>query len=127
MRIVYLQPGRPSFTSVVLGLISLAVVIGLVIFFLPVIFGVIGFVILAGLVFWAWQWFKMKTGLESEEVKSFREAMSRAEEDARARYAASTGRTAEGDSEVYDCAPPSLEARRRRRAMEDVSDAEEVK
>lgn len=51
MRFVYFQPGRASATSVILGLISIAIVVSLVVFMLPVVLGIFAVVVLAGLVF----------------------------------------------------------------------------
>ena len=62
MRFVYFQPGRASATSVILGLISIAIVVSLVVFMLPVVLGIFAVVVLAGLVFWLWSWIKMKMG-----------------------------------------------------------------
>ena len=78
MRFVYFQPGRTSATSIILGLISIAIVVSLFVFMMPVLLGIFAVVVLAGLAFWLWSWIKMKMGWESEEVKTFREAMAQA-------------------------------------------------
>lgn len=128
MRFVYFQPGRASATSVILGLISIAIVVSLVVFMLPVVLGIFAVVVLAGLVFWLWSWIKMKMGWESEEVKTFREAMAQAEAAARSQY---SGRAEDPDGTVYESERVEVRAlrtdRTRRRGMEDVSDVEEVK
>ena len=125
MRFVYFQPGRTSATSIILGLISIAIVVSLFVFMMPVLLGIFAVV---GLAFWLWSWIKMKMGWESEEVKTFREAMAQAEAAARSQYA---GRSADPDGTVYESERVEVRAlrsdRTRRRGMEDVSDVEEVK
>ena len=128
MRFVYFQPGRTSATSLILGLITIAIVVSLFVFMMPVLLGIFAVVVLAGLAFWLWSWIKMKMGWESEEVKTFREAMAQAEAAARSQYA---GRSADPDGTVYESERVEVRAlrsdRTRRRGMDDVSDVEEMR
>lgn len=123
---IYPQPGGNPLLSLIIGLAALAVTVGLVIFFLPLIAGVVIAVILLALAFWGWNWLKIKMGWESKEVKDFREAMQRAEEEARRQFGAGSGGTAyEAREEV--CISRISSTRDRRRRMEDVEDVEEIR
>lgn len=123
---IYPQPGGNPLLSLIIGLAALAVTIGLVIFFLPVIAGIVIAIVVLALAFWGWNWLKIKMGWESKEVKDFREAMQRAEEDARRQYGASwDGASYEAHEEVRISRIGS--ARDRRRSMENVEDIEEIR
>ena len=123
---MYPQPGGNPLLSFIIGLATIAVVVGLAIFFLPFIASLVLGIILLGLAFWVWNWLKIKMGWESKEVKDFREAMQRAEEEARRQYGA-----ARGEGTVYEREEVRVtrigSVRDRRRNMQDVEDIEEIR
>lgn len=122
---IYPQPGGNPLLSFIIGLATLAIVVGLVIFFLPVIAGVVIAVILLVLAFWGWNWLKIKMGWESKEVKDFREAMQRAEEEARRQFGSSHGECEYYESHEEVRVSRIGSSRDRRRSMQDVEDIEE--
>lgn len=74
---IYPQPGGNPIASFIISVAALAIFVGLVIFFLPLIAGIVVALLLLGLAFWAWNWFKGKFGTEDEETRIFREPWSK--------------------------------------------------
>ena len=108
------------------GLATLAILIGLVIFFLPLIAGIVIAVILLIAAVYCWGWLKRKFGWESEEEKAFRQAMEKAEAMARSQYHG--GSVASGtvyEREEIRISSPARPGERRR-VMKDVEDIEET-
>lgn len=69
--------GGSPILSFLVGLATLAILIGLVIFFLPLIAGIVIAVILLIAAVYCWGWLKRKFGWESEEEKAFRQVMEK--------------------------------------------------
>ncbi len=118
---IFPGPGGNPLVSWIVGLAMLAMVVGLIIFFLPVLLGIVLAVCVIVLILWGWNWLRLKMGGESEDVRNFREAMERAEAAARAQYSRSAYSDMHGEARRR-----SLESDLRRRSMRDVEDAEEV-
>lgn len=117
--------GGSPILSFLVGLATLAILIGLVIFFLPLIAGVVVAVILLIAAVYCWGWLKRKFGWESEEEKAFRQAMENAEAMARSQYhggAAHSGTVYEREEIRITSGRPGD----RRRVMKDVEDIEET-
>lgn len=106
---IYPQPGGNPILGFLVSVAVLAVSVGLAIFFLPIIGMIVLTLVVLGLVFWGWSWFKRQVGGESPDERGFRETMERAEAQARTRYGADGTR------------------RLRRRDMTDVEDIEEIR
>ena len=83
---IFPQPGGSPLLSLLVGLAAIAIVIGLIIFFLPLIAGIfLAAVVLIGAVI-LWGWIKRKFGLESSDERRFREAMEAAQRTAREQF-----------------------------------------
>lgn len=118
---IYPQPGGNPIASFIIGVAALAIFVGLVIFFLPLIAGIVVAILLLGLAFWAWNWFKRKFGMEDEETRMFRETMEQAEAAAREQY------RDDGGVWVHEEIRTERIGGGRRRNMKDVEDIEETK
>lgn len=77
--------------SFIVGLAAIAVTVGLIVFFLPVIVGIALALIALVAAFLGWGWVKRKFGLESQDERMFRETMEQAESMARSRYRGKDG------------------------------------
>lgn len=115
------------FMSFIVGLAAIAITVGLVIFFLPLIAGVAIAAVVLVAAFLGWGWIKRKFGFESADERMFRETMESAEAMARAQFRG--GASQEAAPGVYEreeirvmTAGPSA----RRRVMKDVEDIEET-
>lgn len=112
--------------SFLVGAATLAIIIGLVIFFLPFIFGIVVAILVLVALFCGWRWLKRKFGWESAEERNFRAAMENFEAAARGQYqgGAQPGGTVYQREEVrVTTSMPG--ARARARMMKDVEDIEE--
>lgn len=118
---IYPQPGGNPIASFIIGVAALAIFVGLVIFFLPLIAGIVVAILLLGLAFWVWNWFKRKFGMEDEETRMFRETMEQAEAAAREQY------RDDGGVWVHEEIRTERIGGGRRRNMKDVEDIEETK
>lgn len=122
---IFPQPGGGNpILNFIIGCAVLVVAGGLFVFFLPVFLGIVAAIVILGLLLYFWSWLKVKLYGESEEVKVFREAMDRAEAQAR------RGWKADGFEEEISIARIDGGASKnpqRRRGMEDVEDIEENK
>ncbi len=118
--------GGSPILSFLVGLATLAILIGLVIFFLPLIAGIVIAVILLIAAVYCWGWLKRKFGWESEEEKAFRQVMEKAEAMARSQYHGGSARS----GTVYEREEISISSSPRpgdrRRVMKDVEDIEET-
>ncbi|WP_297608050.1 adenosylhomocysteine nucleosidase [uncultured Sutterella sp.] len=114
--------GGSPILSFLVGLATLAILIGLVIFFLPLIAGIVIAVIVLIAAVYCWGWLKRKFGWESEEEKAFRQVMEKAEAMARSQY--------HGGGTVYEREEIRISSPQRpgdrRRVMKDVEDIEET-
>lgn len=120
---IFPQPGGSPLLSLVVGLAAIAIVVGLIIFFLPLIAGIFvaAIVLVAAVVLWGWV--KRKFGLESEDERRFRETMEAAQRMAREQYHG--GATGAGPTvyEREEVRVTTIGTKRRR--MDDVEDIEE--
>lgn len=122
---IFPQPGGGNpLLSFLVGLATLAILVGLIIFFLPLIAGVVVAVIVLVAAFYFWGWIKRKFGLESQEERNFRKVMEDAEAFARQQYrgAGRSGTVYEREEIRITSGAPS----QRRRDMKDVEDIEET-
>lgn len=123
---IFPQPGGGNpILSFIIGIAVLAVAVGLFIFFLPVFLGVVAAIVILGLLLYGWSWLKVKLYGESEEVKNFREAMERAE--AQARRCWQSGGGFEEEVSITRIESGASKGAQGRRKMEDVEDIEENK
>lgn len=120
---IFPQPGGSPLLSLLVGLAAIAIVIGLIIFFLPLIAGIflaavvlIGAVILCG-------WIKRKFGLESSDERRFREAMEAAQRTAREQFR--SGMRPSGTVYEREEVLVTKIGQPQRRRMQDVEDIEE--
>ena len=110
---IFPQPGGSPLLSLLVGLAAIAIVIGLIIFFLPLI---VGAVIL-------WGWIKRKFGLESSDERRFREAMEAAQRTAREQFR--SGMKPSGTVYEREEVLVTKIGQPQRRRMQDVEDIEE--
>lgn len=117
---IYPQPGGSPLLSLLVGLAAIAIIIGLIIFFLPLIAGIVvaAIVLIAAVMLWGWV--KRKFGLESSDERRFREAMEAAQQSAREQFRAGVYERRETRVETRIAGGPGL-----RRRMQDVEDIEE--
>ena len=106
--------GGSPILSFLVGLATLAILIGLVIFFLPLIAGIVIAVILLIAAVYCWGWLKRKFGWESEEEKAFRQYHG---------DSARSGTVYEREEISISSSPRPGD---RRRVMKDVEDIEET-
>lgn len=118
--------GGSPILSFLVGLATLAILIGLVIFFLPLIAGIVIAVILLIAAVYCWGWLKRKFGWESEEEKAFRQVMEKAEAMARSQYHGDSARSGTVYEREEICISSSPRPGDRRRVMKDVEDIEET-
>lgn len=105
--------------SFIVGLAAIAVTVGLILFFLPVIVGIALALIALVAAFLGWGWVKRKFGLESQDERMFRETMEQAESMARSRFHGESGECVREEVLVATRNPV-------RRRMNDVEDIEET-
>ena len=105
---IFPQPGGSPLLSLLVGLAAIAIVIGLIIFFLPLIL---------------WGWIKRKFGLESSDERRFREAMEAAQRTAREQFR--SGMKPSGTVYEREEVLVTKIGQPQRRRMQDVEDIEE--
>ena len=128
---IFPQPGGSPLLSLLVGLAAIAIVIGLIIFFLyaslgiflPLIAGIfLAAVVLIGAVI-LWGWIKRKFGLESSDERRFREAMEAAQRTAREQFR--SGMKPSGTVYEREEVLVTKIGQPQRRRMQDVEDIEE--
>lgn len=115
---IFPPPAGNPILRFLFGLIVLAIVIALITVMLPVALGILGFLFVAGLLYWAYLKFTGQCVSTSSMEETIRETMQRAEADSRERYAYTERRTTRVQAiETSD---------KKRWKMNDVEDIEET-
>lgn len=124
MRYFFYQPGRTSWTSVIIGALFLGFLAWLFVMSLPVLLGIAGVICLIGLAVWLYNYVRVRLGFERPEEKAFRETMEAFNREATERYGETAGSA--NPSAVYKetRVVRTVQGTRRRR-MRDVEDIEE--
>ncbi len=120
MRYFFYQPGRTSWTSVIIGALFLGFLAWLFVMSLPVLLGMAGVICLIGLAVWLYNYVRVRLGFERPEEKAFRETMDAFNREANERYGEGAGSSVYEETRVVRAVQGT-----RRRRMRDVEDIEE--